>query len=75
MTSKISISEGNINSLRKKYEILHSIIIYKVDTFPYLGKEARLVFPSNLFLMDGFSLPTDLIEIKIMRDLNLMFGR
>lgn len=68
------IAELNINSLRNKFDIVHSVIIHKVDTFSYLGNENRLVFPSNPFLMDGFS-PTDLTEIKMMRDLSFMFGK
>ena len=51
------IADLNTNSLRNKFEILHSFIINKVDTFSYLGSETRFVFPSNPFLMDGFSLP------------------
>ena len=63
--NKLIIGQLNINSLRNKFDALKTIISGKIDILVITESKLDESFPTNQFLIEGFSLP-----FRRDRDLN-----
>ena len=52
-----SISHLNVNSLRKKFEMLEEFIKDKIEIFLIFDTTLDSPFPSGLFIIKGYSTP------------------
>mgnify|MGYP003709007651 CR=1 FL=1 len=55
--NRLIIGQLNINSLRYKFDALKTIISGKMDILVITETKLDDTFPTNQFLIDGFSLP------------------
>ena len=56
-SDRLIIGHLNVNSLRSKFEALSTIVKDKVDILILTETKLDITFPTNQFMIDGFSIP------------------